>query len=136
MSAGTAYTKRYAGGFADLPSQTSAIDSTFLNAVEVALLQLIGSAPSADAQVMQWDNANTRFGPALLLNKNIDPSAAIAKSKLDFTGGNGIVNADVAAGAAIARSKLDFAAGLVNADIARLRPSRLASCKTREWARS
>ena len=118
MSAGTAYTKRYAGGFADLPSQTTAIDSTFLNAVETALLQLLGQAPSADGQVMQWDNANTRYGPALLLNKNIDAAAAISKSKLDFTGANGIVNADVAGAAAIARSKLDFGAGLVNSDIA------------------
>jgi hypothetical protein len=117
MSAGTAYSKRYAGGFADLPSQTTAIDQQFLNAVEAALLQLIGQAPSADGQVMQWDFANTRYGPALLLNKNIDAAAAIAKSKLDFSGGNGIVNADVAGAAAISRSKLDFGAGLVNADI-------------------
>ena len=117
MSAGTAYAKRYAGGFFDKPSTASAIDSTFLNAVEVALLQLIGAAPTVDGQVMQWDDANTRYGPALLLNKNVAAGAAIAKSKLDFSGASGIVNADVAGAAAIARSKLDFGAGLVNGDI-------------------
>jgi len=117
VSAGTAYAKRYAGGFFDKPSTASAIDSTFLNAVEVALLQLIGAAPTVDGQVMQWDDGNTRYGPALLLNKNVAAGAAIAKSKLDFSGASGIVNADVAGAAAIARSKLDFGAGLVNADI-------------------
>jgi hypothetical protein len=117
MPAGTSYAKRYAGGFFDKPTLTTPIDSTFLNAVEAALLQLIGSAPTADGQIAQWDQANTRFGPALLLNKNVDAAAAIAKSKLDFTGANGIVNADVAGGAAISRSKLDFGSGLVNSDL-------------------
>lgn len=117
MSAGTAYAKRYAGGFVNLPSQTTGIDQTFLNTVEAALLQLIGAAPTVDGQVAQWDNVNTRYGPALLLNKNIDAAAAIAKSKLDFTGANAIGNADIAGAAAIARSKLDFGSGLVNADI-------------------
>lgn len=118
MAAGTAYAKRYAGGFIDGSGGGTPIDSVALNALETALLQLIGAAPTADGQVAQWDNANTRFGPALILNKNVDPAAAIAKSKLDLTGANGIVNADVAAAAAIARSKLDFGSGLVNADIA------------------
>jgi len=106
MAAGTAYAKRYAGGFVDGSGGGSAIDSAFLNAVETALLQLIGAAPTADGQVAQWDNANTRFGPALILNKNVDPAAGIAKSKLDFTGANGIVNADIAGAAAIDGSKL------------------------------
>jgi hypothetical protein len=102
-----AYAKRYAGGFNDLgiPGGTPA-DSVFLNAVEAALLELLTSDGSADGQVMQWINASSRFGPALLLNKNVDPAAAIAKSKLDLTGANGIVNADIAAAAAIAGSKL------------------------------
>lgn len=117
MAAGTAYSKRYAGGFVDKPTLTTPIDSTFLNAVEAALLQLIGSAPTADGQVQQWDFANTRFGPALILNKNVDPAAAIASSKIDFSGANGLTNAAIAGAAAIARSKLDFGAGLVNADI-------------------
>jgi len=117
MAAGTAYTKRYAGGFVDGSGGGTPIDSVFLNAVETALLQLIGAAPTADGQVMQWDNANTHFGPALLLNKNIDPAAAIAKSKLDFTGGNGIVNADIAGAAAIAYTKLNLASSIVSGDI-------------------
>lgn len=113
-----AYSKRYAGGFVDLPTQTSACDSTFFNAVEAALLKLFDTDPTVDGQVQSWIAASTKFGPALLLNKNIDPAAAIVKSKLDFSGANGIVNADVAGAAAIARSKLNFGSGLVDADIA------------------
>lgn len=112
-----AYSKRYAGGFVDLPSTTTPVDSAFLNAVEATLLKLFDTDPTVDGQVPSWISASTKFGPALILNKNVDAAAAIAKSKLDFTGANGIVNADVAGAAAIARSKLDFGAGLVNADI-------------------
>lgn len=117
MSAGTAYSKRFPGGFVDEPTETTPIDQQFLNAVEAALLQILGAAPTADGQVAQWDNVNTRYVPALILNKNVDAAAAIAKSKIDLTGANGIVNADIAAAAAIARSKLNFGGGLVNADI-------------------
>lgn len=112
-----AYTRRFAGGFVDKPTLTTPIDSTFLNAVETALLELVSADGTADGQVMSWIAASSKFGPALLLNKNVDPAAAIAKSKLDLSGANGIVNADVATAAAIARSKLDFGSGLVNADI-------------------
>lgn len=117
MAAGTPYAKRYAGGFFDGSGGGTPIDSTFLNAVEAALLQLIAQAPTADGQVMQWVNASTQYGPALLLNKNIDPAAAIASSKIDFTGGNGITDAMVKAAAAIAYSKLNLAGNVVNADI-------------------
>ena len=116
MSAGSAYTQRYAGGFLNRPTTSTPVDSTFLNAVETALAQLLGVAPSADGQVAQWDYANTRFGPALLLNKNVDPAAAIAYSKLNLAGG--IVNADVNAAAAIAYSKLSLANQIKDADIA------------------
>lgn len=107
MAAGTVYAKRYVGGFVDGSAGNTPEDSQFLNAVEAALLQLLGAAPTADGQVAQWDNVNTRYGPALLLNKNIDPAAAISSTKIDFTGGNGIVNANVASAAAILLSKLD-----------------------------
>lgn len=135
MAAGTPYAKRYAGGFFDGSGGGTPIDSTFLNAVEAALLQLLAVAPSADGQVMQWDNANTRYGPALLLNKNIDPAAAIASSKIDFTGANGVTDAMVKAAAAIAYSKLNLAGNIVNADISasaaivgsKLLPSRVAT---------
>jgi len=116
MSAGTAYTKRYGGGFINLPTTTTPIDSAFLNAVEAALREIYAVPPSADGQVMQWDNASTRIGPALLLNKNVDPAAAIAYSKLAL--GTSIVNADIAGAAAIAYSKLSLANQVVNADIA------------------
>ncbi len=111
-----AYTKRYGGGFVDLPSQTTVVDSQFLNAVEDSLLVLDGTDATADGQVLQWINATSKYGPALLLNKNVDSAAAIAWSKLATTGA--IHNTDVAGAAAIARSKLDFGSGLVNADIA------------------
>lgn len=110
-----AYAKRYAGGFVDKPTLTTGVDAPFLNAVEVALLKLQSVDPSADGQVLQWDNVNSRYGPALLLNKNVDPAAAIDKSKLNLAGQIG--NADIAGGAAIVRSKLNFGAGLVDADI-------------------
>jgi hypothetical protein len=112
-----AYSKRYAGGFVDKPTLTTPIDSLFLNAVESALLKLLSADGTVDGQVLQWINSQTKFGPALILNKNVDPAAAIAKSKLDFSGANGIVDGDIATAAAIARSKLNFGAGLVNADI-------------------
>lgn len=111
-----AYPKRYPGGFVDLPTKTTPVDQQFLNAVETSLLRLDAIDPSADGQVVQWIAASSKYGPALILNKNIDPAAAIDKSKLNLAGQ--ITNADVAGSAAIARSKLDFGAGLVNADIA------------------
>lgn len=110
-----AYSKRYAGGFFDKPNTTTPIDSVFLNAVEAALLKLNGVDPTTDGQVLQWDAANTRFGPALLLNKNIDAGAAIDKSKLNLAGQ--ITDADIAGAAAIAKSKLNLAGGIVDADI-------------------
>jgi len=111
-----AYAKRFPGGFVDLPSQTTDIDSQFLNAVEGSLLRLDSVDPSADGQVLSWLAANSRYGPALLLNKNIDPNAAIDKSKLNLAGQ--ITNADISGSAPIQRSKLDFGVGLVDADIA------------------
>ncbi len=107
------YVKRYPGGFLDLPSQTTAVDSQFLNAVETALLHLLGEAPAAD-EVGVW---NAGGGGALvyqkITNAQIDAAAAIDKSKL---GALNIVNADVASGAAIAKSKL-AALNIVNADV-------------------
>jgi hypothetical protein len=108
------YSKRYAGGFVDKPSLTTAIDATFLNAVEAALLALFGVAPATNGALV-WDGA--QFTAAnKLTNANIDAAAAIAKSKLDLAGQ--IVDADIAGSAAISRSKLNFGSGLVNADIA------------------
>lgn len=99
-----AYTKRYAGGFVDEPSTASAVDSTFLNAVEAALLNLLTVDGSVDGQVLQWVQASTRFGPAMLLNKNIDADAAIDWTKINSAGQ--IKDADIAAGAAIQASKI------------------------------
>lgn len=117
MSAGTAYSRRWgAGGFNDLGAAGGTpADSTFLNAVEAALVQLLGAPPTADGQVAQWDFANTRFGPALLLNKNIDPAAAIDPTKIALTGA--LTDAHIAGGAAIAKSKLNLAGALTDADV-------------------
>lgn len=97
-----AYTQRYGGGFGD-GNPATPVDSQYLNAVEAALLKLYGLDPSADGQALLWKAANTRFEPALIKDANVDPAAAISKSKL---GALGIVNADVAANAAINASKL------------------------------
>jgi hypothetical protein len=95
------YAQRWAGGFADNNGAKPA-DAQFLNAVETALLGLLGAAPT-DGQVSVYDNALGRFKTLLLTNAHIDPAAAIAKSKLAALA---LVDADVSAGAAIAASKL------------------------------
>lgn len=98
-----AYAKRYAGGFLDNAGGGTPIDSTFLNAVEAALLKLFAVDASADGQALLWSLANSRYQPALIGNANIDPAAAIAKSKLAALN---ITDADIAAAAGIAASKL------------------------------
>jgi hypothetical protein len=91
-----AYAKRYVGGFADLPATSSAVDSQFLNALETALLGLLGANP-VDGQLQVYDDALGRVKPTLITN------AHIAKSKLAALN---IADADISAGAAIAASKL------------------------------
>ena len=101
--AGEAYVKRYPGGFQDLPSKTTAEDSQFLNAVEQALLRLLGADPT-DGAVQTWDAALARFKTALVKNAQVDPAAGVTRAKLDF--GAGLVDADIAPGANIASSKI------------------------------
>lgn len=107
------YVKRYPGGFLDLPSQTTPVDSAFLNAVEAALLHLLGEAPAVD-EVGVWSAAG---GGALvyqkITNAQIAAGAAIDKSKLAALN---IADADIAAAAGIAKSKL-AALNIVNADV-------------------
>jgi hypothetical protein len=112
--AGEAYAKRYAGGFVDLPSQTTALDSQFANNVERVLLELLGVDPT-DKGVQIWDAVLARFKTALIKNENIDPAAAIAKSKL---GALSITDADIAAGASISQSKLNLQADTLGRAIA------------------
>lgn len=95
------YTQRYAGGFAD-GNGAKPVDAQFLNAVEAALLQLLGADP-VDGQLGVYDSVLARFKPTLIKNAHIDPAAAIDKSKLAALN---IGNADIAAAAAIALSKL------------------------------
>lgn len=123
--AGEAYSKRYAGGFADGAGGGTPVDSTFLNAVETALLRLLGEDPLAD-EVGIWTPASNRFVFNKITNANVDAAAAIDKSKL---GALNIVNADIAASAAIAKSKL-AALNIADADIvagAAIALSKLAS---------
>lgn len=110
--AGETYVKRYAGGFADGAGGGTPVDSTFLNAVETALLRLLGEDPAAD-EVGVWTPASNRFVFQKIANAQIDAAAAIDKSKL---GALNIVNADIAATAAIAKSKL-AALNIADADI-------------------
>src|SRR5215471_12630317 len=100
-----AYPKRYPGGFVDLPAQTTDIDSQFLNNVETSLLRLDAIDPSLDGLLYQWVQATGKYGAALLMDKNVDPAAAIAWSKINTTGQ--IKDADVAASAAIGASKVN-----------------------------
>lgn len=75
------YTKRYAGGFVDEPTETTPIDKAFLDAVEAALIQLCAIAPSAD-QVPIWNAANSRFETGKIANAQVAAAAAISASKL------------------------------------------------------
>jgi hypothetical protein len=102
-----AYVQRWGGGFAD-NNGAKPVDAQFLNAVETALLGLLGAAPT-DGQVQVYDNALSRFKTILLTNAHIDPAAAIAKSKLASLQ---ITDADVASGAAISKSKLNLGSSL------------------------
>ena len=96
---GEAYVKRYgAGGFVDLPAQTTSIDSQFLNGVEAALARLLGVDPT-DKFVQVWDAGLGRFKTVLLTAINLDPAAGILKSQLAPLA---ITDADIAAGANIA----------------------------------
>ena len=99
-----AYAKRYAGGFVDGSGGGTPEDSAFLNAVEAALLKLFGVDASADGQALLWKLANSRYEPGLIKNANIDPAAAIDKTKLASP--LNLADADIAAGASIAASKL------------------------------
>lgn len=108
-----AYVKRYPGGFVDRPAVTTPADSVFLNAVEAALLKLYDTDPAADGQVLQWIAASSKYGPALILDKNVAAGAAIAKTKLaalnigdaDIAAA-GLTNAAIAAAASIAATKV------------------------------
>ena len=112
--AGETYSRRWPT-WHDEPTEDTAADSQFFQKVEDALVRLLGEDPAAD-ELGIWTPASGRFVFQKLTNAQVDPAAAIARSKLDF--GSGLANTDIAAAAAILRSKLDFGSGLVNADIA------------------
>lgn len=106
------YTKRYGAGFVDGSGGGTPEDSAFLNAVESALLFLLGEVPTAD-EVGVYSTGLSRLVYQKITNAQIDPAAAIAKSKLAALN---ITDADIAGGAAIAKAKL-AALAIVNADI-------------------
>jgi microcystin-dependent protein len=58
----------------------------------------------------------TSIAPNVIVNADVNSSAAIAYSKLNLT--SSIVNADVSASAAIAYSKLNLTGAILNADLA------------------
>lgn len=107
--AGETYAKRYAGGFVDGSGGGTPVDSQFLNAVEAALVRLLGADPTTDS-VPVWNG--TRFAFQKITNSQIAAAAAIDKTKLASLA---IVDADVSGAAAIAQSKL--ALSIVNADV-------------------
>jgi hypothetical protein len=61
-------------------------------------------------------SSTTSIAAGAIVNADVNASAAIVRSKLDF--GSGLVNADLAAGAAIAYSKLNLVGSVTNADLA------------------
>lgn len=97
------YVKRYPGGFLDLPNQTTPVDSAFLNAVETALLHLLGEAPANDEVGVWTGGAGGGLVYQKITNAQIAAGAAIDKSKLAALN---ITDADIAAAAGIAKSKL------------------------------
>lgn len=113
--AGETYPQKYVGGFKNRPDVSTPADAAFLNAVESALMRLLGEDPAAD-EVGVWVPASDRFVFRKIANANVDAAAAIARSKLDF--GAGLVNADIAAAAAIAKTKLNLAGTLGQAEMA------------------
>lgn len=125
--AGETYAQRYAGGFKNRPDVSTPADAAFLNAVESALLRLLGEDPAAD-EVGVWVPGSDRFEFKKITNANVDAAAAIDYSKISVPAGAiaksklaalGIVNADVDAAAAIALDKLaDGAAGDILAMVA------------------
>lgn len=108
---GETYTVRYGGGFVDGSGGGTPVDSTFLNAVETALLYLLGEDPAAN-EVPVWSSGSARFVFQKIANAQIDAAAAIDKTKL---GALSIVNADVSGAAAISQSKI--ALDIVNANV-------------------
>lgn len=107
------YVKRYPGGFLDLPNQTTPVDSAFLNAVETALLHLLGEAPANDEVGVWTGGAGGGLVYQKITNAQIAAGAAIDKSKLAALN---ITDADIAAAAGIAKSKLG-ALNIADADI-------------------
>jgi hypothetical protein len=101
--AGEAYAKFYGGGgFVDSPSTATPVTAAFINAVETALVRLLGADPLADG-VPVWDAGLGRFKFIKLTNAQVDAAAAIDKSKLAALS---ITNSDVAGAAGIDGSKL------------------------------
>lgn len=71
--------------------------------------------PSHSGDVISAGDGNTAIASEVIVNSDVNPSAAIEYSKLDLT--NGIVNGDINAAAAIAYSKLNLTAGIVPGDL-------------------
>jgi hypothetical protein len=93
--AGEAYPKRWPAGFVD--NDTSKyVDAQYLNNTEAALLRLLGADP-IDQGVQVWDAGLGRMKSIKLTNSQIDPAAAIDKSKLAALN---IVDADISGAAA------------------------------------
>lgn len=97
------YTRRFPGGFVDKPAVTTPIEAAFLNALEDALIQLLGDTPVADEVGVWVGGAGGGLVYQKITNAQIAVGAAIDKSKLAALN---IVDADIAGAAAIAKSKL------------------------------
>ena len=97
------YIRRFPGGFVDKPLTTTPIEAAFLNAVEDALISLLGDTPVADEVGVWVGGAGGGLVYQKIKNAQIDAAAGIDKSKLAALN---IEDADIAAAANIAASKL------------------------------
>lgn len=104
--AGEAYAKRYAAGFTDNDG-SKPVDSQFLNAVETAILRLIGEDPLS-GEVPFWNPALGRFEFRALADADIP--AAIARD----TEVTAAVSAHVALADPHAQYALDSEKGVAN----------------------
>jgi len=107
------------GEVTDRPAiDTSALITTTLadGKLWIGNVSNVATAITLTGDVTVTNAGVTAIGTGVIVNADVNASAAIAYSKLNLTGS--IVNADINAAAAIVYSKLNLTGGIVNADVA------------------
>jgi hypothetical protein len=112
-SSGTTNWNIVGGFFANLPNTLTNPMTTAGDIILAGASGTPGRLAKGAAGTVLKGGATPAYGQ--VANADVDPSAAIAYSKLNL--GTSIVNADVSASAAIAYSKLNLGTSIVNADV-------------------